>query len=215
MRDGEFSIWYGTDRRIWIYTTQRNELLNFVCMHPDELSTTPASEAAFGEDTTNVSHKSNMMEIFKDFDPRVLALMDGAEPSSIRLWQLLDTDPIPTRVAGKLCLLGDAALAFLPHIGQGAACAIEDAASLAAALVPGTALEDIPERLQLYDRCRRDRPCVIHNQSRLLGKDLEPGNEDAKINRGRMAREFFPYIFGHDEHEYTTQKLHELLRSKF
>ncbi|KAI9874186.1 MAG: hypothetical protein M1830_010092 [Pleopsidium flavum] len=213
-REGDFSIWYGRDRRIWMYTTQFNELLNFVCMHPDSLSEVSDSKEAFGEAGNKADNKANMMEIFKDFDPRVLALLELAEPPSVRLWQLYDMDPPPTRLAGKLCLLGDAALPFLPHIGQGAACAIEDAASLAAILLPGTSCADIPEMLQFYEECRKDRAEKIHSFSRLLGHDLEPGNEDARINRARMTVEFFPYIFTYDEHNHTTQKFRQLMYEK-
>lgn len=198
-----------------MYTTQFNELLNFVCMHPDSLSEVSDSREAFGEaENKGNNNKANMMTIFKDFDPRVLALLELAEPSSVRLWQLLDMDPPPTRLAGKLCLLGDAALPFLPHIGQGAACAIEDAASLAAVLLPGTRSADVPEMLQLYEDCRKGRAEKLHAYSRMLGQDLEPGNEDARINRDRMAVEFFPYIFSYDEHDHTTQKLRELMYKK-
>ena len=183
-------------------------------MHPDVSLLTSPSQDAFGEHDNSTSHKVNMMNMFDDFDPRLLALMDLAEPSSIKLWQLLDMDPLPTRLASNLCLLGDAALAFLPHIGQGAASAIEDASSLAAVFPPGTCRDDILERLQLYNECRNERPNRIHSQSRLLGQDLEAGNEDARVNRERLVKEFLPYIFGHDEHDHTTQKLRELMYRK-
>lgn len=35
---GELIIWYGTDRRVVMYPCDNNELLNFVCIHPGELS---------------------------------------------------------------------------------------------------------------------------------------------------------------------------------
>ncbi len=90
-------------------------------------------------------------------------------------------DPPPTRSEGNLCLLGDAALPFLPHIGQVAACALKDAASLTAIFHVGTRSKDIPEKLELYEKCRRGRAEELHSISRLLGCDLEPGNEDARV----------------------------------
>ncbi|KAL8698575.1 MAG: hypothetical protein Q9201_006492 [Fulgogasparrea decipioides] len=209
-RDGEFSIWYGADRRVWLYTTHFNRLLNFVCMHPDSLSEPPDANDAFGS-SQNVHHnKSRMMEIFKDFDSRLVCLLDMAEPSSVRLWKLLDMDPPPIRHKGRLCLVGDAALPFLPHIGQGAACALEDAASITTLIGPGVQESDIPERLKLYEECRKSRAENLHSFSRLLGRDLEAGNEDAKLNRELMAKKFFPYIFAHDEFDHSAQKLREL-----
>lgn len=34
-RDGELAIWYGEDRRVVMYPCDNNELLNFVCIHPE------------------------------------------------------------------------------------------------------------------------------------------------------------------------------------
>ena len=33
--DNELVIWYGTDRRVVVYPCDNNELLNFVCIHPE------------------------------------------------------------------------------------------------------------------------------------------------------------------------------------
>ena len=178
-------------------------------MHPDALSEVPNDVDAFGSSQNNDRNKSRMLEIFKDFDPRLVALLDMAESSSVRLWQLLDMNPPPTRQKERLGLVGDAALPFLPHIGQGAACALEDAASIMALFGPGIRESDISERLQLYEECRKSRAEEIHSFSRLLGRDLEAGNEDAKLNRDLMTKKYFPYIFGHDEFDHSIQKLRE------
>lgn len=31
----ELCIWYGNDRRVVVYPCENNELLNFVCIHPE------------------------------------------------------------------------------------------------------------------------------------------------------------------------------------
>lgn len=33
--DNELVIWYGADRRVVVYPCDNNELLNFVCIHPE------------------------------------------------------------------------------------------------------------------------------------------------------------------------------------
>ncbi|KAL9044547.1 MAG: hypothetical protein Q9214_002321 [Letrouitia sp. 1 TL-2023] len=172
------------------------------------------SESAFGDSDDKRDHKNRMMEIFRDFDPRILGLLELAEPSSVRLWQLFDMDPPSTRCTGKLGLVGDAALPFLPHIGQGAACALEDAASLSAIFPLGTTPQDVPSRLELYERTRKGRAEEIHAFSRLLGQDLEPGNEDARVNRNLITKKYFPYIFSHDEYENSAYKLQEFLSQR-
>lgn len=211
---GEFLMWSGRDRRIWMYTTHFNELLNVVCVHPDALSEVQESNEAFGDSESKVDNKAKMMEIFKEFDPRALALLELAEPSSVRLWKLLDMDPPTTRLAGRLCLLGDAALPFLPNLGLGAACAIEDAACLAAILPPGTTCADVPERFQLYEECRMAYAGKVHHISRRFGEDLDAQDKDARMKRDLLLVEFYPQVLSHDEHDRTTQKLREFLYRK-
>ena len=118
-------------------------------MHPDSLSEIHDSGDAFGESQNANHNKVCMIEIFKDFDPRLVSLLDMADSQSVRLWQLMDMDPPHTRHMGRLGLVGDAALPFLPHIGQGAACALEDAASIITLFGPAVEKSDVPERLEL------------------------------------------------------------------
>ncbi|KAI4211085.1 MAG: hypothetical protein LQ351_006093 [Letrouitia transgressa] len=201
-------------RRIWMYPTQRNRLLNCVCVHPDALSDVKESENAFGDSDDKRDHKNRMMEIFRDFDPRILGLLELTEPSSVRLWKLFDMDPPLTRCTGKLGLIGDAALPLLPYFGQGAACALEDAASLSAIFPLGTTPQEVPSRLELYERARKGRAEEIHGFSRRLGRDLEPGNEDASVNRSLATKKYIPYVFGHDEYESSIYELQKFLVSK-
>jgi 2-polyprenyl-6-methoxyphenol hydroxylase-like FAD-dependent oxidoreductase len=65
-----------------------------------------------------------------DFEERFQTIVRATHPEDIRLDELFDRDPI--RVWGKRCvtLLGDAAHPMLPHAGQGAAQALEDAVTL-------------------------------------------------------------------------------------
>lgn len=206
---------------MWFYTTHYNELLNVVCIHPDSLSqpSSNSSDAFGGLENKAELNKANMLKIYEGFDPRVLALLELAEPSSVRLWQLLDMEPPPTRLAGgRLCLLGDAALPFLPYAGQGAASAVEDAASLAALLLPGIGLSMIPERLQIYEECRKERAEKIYGLSRKLGQDMtEENSENVQKTEGQNEKvkiDMQQYIYAHDEYEHTTQKLREYLWRK-
>jgi 2-polyprenyl-6-methoxyphenol hydroxylase-like FAD-dependent oxidoreductase len=66
---------------------------------------------------------------------------------------IVDIDPLPTYVNDRVVLLGDAAHAMPPDLGQGACQAIEDAVVLAASLTSG----DIAEGLKRYDEQRRAR----------------------------------------------------------
>lgn len=72
-------------------------------------------------------------------------------------------------------LIGDAAHPFLPHQGQGAGIAIEDAAALAVVLERGLAREEVPERLKLWGNIRYERANKIQQYSRLPGQNIEDG----------------------------------------
>lgn len=56
-----------------------------------------------------------VLKVFKDFDPALLAMIKKADPSEIKVWQLMDMEKLPSWTVGKLALLGDAAHPFTPR----------------------------------------------------------------------------------------------------
>lgn len=79
----------------------------------------------------------------------------------------------PSLIIGRGALLGDAAHAMTPDLGQGAGQAIEDAATLVLLLrdaQEGTVGFDLDSVLRRYDRLRRRRARRLWYQSRLTGK---------------------------------------------
>ena len=75
--------------------------------------------------------------------------------------------PLGTYVRGSVALLGDAAHAMTPHLGQGGAQAIEDAVVLGDACAAGRPL---PEALADYDARRRPRSQEIAAASYRIGR---------------------------------------------
>lgn len=57
----------------------------------------------------------SLLRVYRDFDPKLLALFKKADPGSLKAWRLMDMEILPTWVKGKLALLGDAAHPFLPR----------------------------------------------------------------------------------------------------
>ena len=98
-------------------------------------------------------------------DP-IPALLAATPPESVLRHDLYDLPPLPSFVAGRTVLLGDAAHAMTPSLGQGACQALEDAVTLAACLERTC---DVSSALARYDQLRRPRTQAVVRRSARLG----------------------------------------------
>ncbi|MCA1368344.1 FAD-dependent monooxygenase [Bradyrhizobium sp. BRP14] len=103
---------------------------------------------------------------FADFHEPIMEVLARTPPASLIRTDILDLDPMPSFTRGKVVLLGDAAHAVTPDLGQGAGLAIEDAAVLGALL----ARLPIERALQEYDARRVGRARRIARESRLYAR---------------------------------------------
>lgn len=211
-KDGEMHIIYGSDRRVVVYPCVNNTMLNFNCIHPKEESDASAEGAFLGlmgerkrlltvftTDWNKSGKKSRLLEVYGKFDPDLVALLDKADEETLKVWELLDLEPLPTWVNERLALLGDAAHPYLPrkhHLpflrnsdfgaddsldqGQGAGQAMEDAAALGVVLPRDTKPEDVPQRLKLYFDFRYERCTKIQRFSQQAGRDIQDEPLDSK-----------------------------------
>ena len=76
-------------------------------------------------------------------------------------------EPLPTYVRGSVALLGDAAHAMTPNLGQGAAQVVEDAVELGATCRPD---RPVAEGLAEYDARRRPRSQAVARASYRIGR---------------------------------------------
>jgi 2-polyprenyl-6-methoxyphenol hydroxylase-like FAD-dependent oxidoreductase len=81
---------------------------------------------------------------------------------------------------GRVVLIGDAAHAAPPHMGEGGAMAMEDAVVLAEVLASAGTVEDA---LEAYEARRRPRADWVQQQSRIAAKAwiLPPAQRDAAL----------------------------------
>jgi 2-polyprenyl-6-methoxyphenol hydroxylase-like FAD-dependent oxidoreductase len=108
-------------------------------------------------------------------DP-IPAVLDRYATSNVIRHDLHHLAPaLPSYVSGNVALLGDAAHAMTPDLGQGACQALIDAAALARCL----STADVPAALRAYDRTRR-RPTQRMAAASLL------------VNRMSQARRLLP-----------------------
>lgn len=120
-------------------------------------------------------------ELFRDWHRPISALVAATPPSAVFRLPIEElAAPLATFVRGRCVLLGDAAHAMTPDLGQGANQAMEDGATLAALLAPLAAEPDpdtarLDEALRRYDRLRRPRTQAIARQARMLGRVAQAG----------------------------------------
>jgi 2-polyprenyl-6-methoxyphenol hydroxylase-like FAD-dependent oxidoreductase len=100
-------------------------------------------------------------------DDRFGTIVRATDPDDLRFDELFDRDPIDDWGRGPVTLLGDAAHPMLPHIGQGAAQALEDAVALGLAIGSG---HDLEVSLRKYERIRSRRTGGIVLRGRRIAK---------------------------------------------
>lgn len=98
------------------------------------------------------------VELFADWHDPIPSLL-RTTPEIIR-HDIYELPLLPTFVSGRVALLGDAAHAMVPYLGQGACMALEDAVTLAS----------VDGDLARYDAVRRPRTRSVWRGSRMAGK---------------------------------------------
>ncbi|MFB7358614.1 FAD-dependent monooxygenase [Streptomyces gardneri] len=111
---------------------------------------------------------ATLRDRFADWHDPIPALLDATRPGAVLHHDIHElVAPLPSFVAGRVALLGDAAHAMTPNLGQGACQALEDAATLAASLVTAP---DVGTALAAYDAERRPRSQAVARAARQAGR---------------------------------------------
>lgn len=113
-QEGHLIMMFARDRRVVVYPTSDNTLLNFVCIHPTSESQIQSGEAGSG-DWQNQGNLDTMLEVYKEFEPAVIKLLSMADKETLKVWELLDLKQLPSWTHEKLVLIGDAAHPFTPR----------------------------------------------------------------------------------------------------
>ena len=97
---------------------------------------------------------TEIAERYEGWEPDLVSLL--RMPKVASRWAIHVVHSLPTFVADRVCLIGDAAHAMAPHQGLGGNQGIEDAYLLAQLLVhPRTTASNKPAALRIYDSIRR------------------------------------------------------------
>ncbi|MBL7852611.1 MAG: FAD-dependent monooxygenase [Cyclobacteriaceae bacterium] len=155
MNPDEMSETWGRGRRFGVVPLTGNRVYWFATLNapPND----PAMRAA---------RRNELRQFFDGFHFPIPQLLDMTRDDQIIWNDIIDLKPINRFAFGRMVLIGDAAHATTPNLGQGACMAIEDAATLA------NALEDYEPEIAFrkFESFRIRRTTQIVNQSWNLGR---------------------------------------------
>lgn len=154
----QINAWFGPHAHVVSYLLAKDDLFNVFLGGPDY-----DTGEILGPQEVDMSE---LRERYKDWDPRLRALLDIADKS--RKWPMLQTSEIFSwnHPEGKATLLGDAAHGMLPYLGQGAAMAMEDAAVLGTLFAKCQKAAQLPDILTIFEHIRKPRATEVRKRSR-------------------------------------------------
>lgn len=225
--DGDYSTrWIGERKHIIAYPVSSKTIYNISTAHPDT-----NFAAAPDETYTTRGSKESMLDVYKDFHPICLKMLNMVPEGEVCEWKLRVHQPLPTWVHGTTALVGDSCHPTLPHLNQGAAQAIEDAAVVAIALAktPDSSPESISKALKVYEQLRKERAEACVAMAAANGKEMQLGDGAAAAERDAAFKAFkegnsgkvpdkaadkgvLSFIYGWDASKETTEQFETIFR---
>ena len=153
--DESIETWLGPGAHILHAPISAGRVFNFsVCF----------ADSAIGPETWfTLGDKADLLDRVSDWFPPILQIIERGE--LVGRWDIYDREPLANWCRGATCLLGDAAHAMIPYLGQGGAQTLEDAVALVDAL-RGATPTDIPACLMAYEDFRKPRARKVQQSSR-------------------------------------------------
>jgi salicylate hydroxylase len=148
-------LWAGPDARLLCYPVRAGELVTFVAVITD-----PDWRI---ESWSTHDDVADLAAVFAGWESTVQDIVAAVDQAG--RWALYDREPLERWSTERVTLLGDAAHPMLPHHGQGANQAIEDAVALAVCLAE---VPDVPvgAALRRYEATRRPHATRVQLGSR-------------------------------------------------
>lgn len=132
-----------------------------------------------------VKEDSNLLEMYKEFHHDVLSLIEATPKTSVILNDIIDLQPITKWHKNKICLVGDAAHATTPNMGQGACQAVEDAFVLGQLFNKSNNVKEIFEQ---YEQLRQKKAQKIVKTSWKIGEIAHFENDFAIGCRNQLLK---------------------------
>ncbi|KAI0888930.1 FAD/NAD(P)-binding domain-containing protein [Annulohypoxylon maeteangense] len=180
--------WIGEKRHIVAYPISNKTIYNLSTCQPD-VNFAAATNATY----TTRGSKPAMLKVYGDLDPIVLKMLNMVPEGEVCEWRLRSHKPLDSWILGGVALVGDACHPTLPHLSQGAAMAIEDAAVLAEVVSQapsgGADRDALSKALKVYELLRKERTSILVELAASSARTLHLGDGKAKEERDRQFKE--------------------------
>ena len=141
--------------------------------------------ALINKDKFNAHKNIDLLKQFSDYHPMVQDIIAETPQENIMYNELWDLKPIPKWYEANVCLLGDAAHATTPNMGQGAVQAVESAMALSICLAEESSVEKAFAR---YQSIRMDKANHVTNTSWKIGKLAQLNNPIGIVLRNILLK---------------------------
>lgn len=169
-------LWMGAGRSFLCYPVSAGSVINVVAFVPTH-SDSPESWSARGDLAAFAAE-------YRGWDERIGQTI--AALTETYVWGIYDRAPLPHWTRGHTTLIGDAAHPMVPHLGQGAGQAIEDAYTLGV-LLRDASTDSLSDRLNSYERLRHDRTARVQAVARKAGQFYRTDFSDPRERDATMA----------------------------
>ncbi|PCJ91576.1 MAG: 2-polyprenyl-6-methoxyphenol hydroxylase [Hyphomicrobiales bacterium] len=173
-----WQMWLGENKHFLVFPLRAGKIINFVGF--------VSADVAERESWSEPGSSDMLRAEFAGWDDKLVELLTHVEKTF--RWGLFDRDPLDHWINGRLALLGDAAHAMLPHLGQGANQSIEDGMAFAT-ILSKTSSGDFAQALDAYQNFRLERVASVQTNARKNGlrydslcNDLEVRDAEIKAH---------------------------------
>ncbi|MET0360378.1 MAG: FAD-dependent monooxygenase [Sphingobium sp.] len=177
----------GPGRIVVFYPLREGSLINIVFF---------ARQSGWTEEGWTIpATRAELREIFAGWCQPVQTMIDEAIEGQLFKWAINARAPLKSwTIQDRIVLMGDAAHAMTPFMGQGASSAIEDAVILARAL---KASDDLPAALARYEAARIERTTMIQAESN-ANADRMQGDDTDMFGMTNLVNEETLGLFAYD-----------------
>ena len=173
----------GLDNMYEVWANERGLRVGYMRINRKQVFVFITNFQKAGEKDDRTMLKARLLELCQDFQPLILDLIGSVNENNIIRTDLFDHEPAKKWVDNRVALLGDAAHASTPNLGQGASQAIEDAYRIAEELAKDVSLQ---ESLENYAKMRIQKAHYITKLSWLMASISNKTGVKKNLYKGFM-----------------------------